>query len=138
SLMAEWWYDSTAASNAQWDAWNARNRQLAQSWVPGGPEGLRRGIAGNLGWQAQAFGGTSLRRNNVLVRVAWDHAGWQPSLDMLYTPADRGRVITAALGWQGDRVRLDLACRVNSGPTGSVLAQLPVRRTVLGAISWAL
>lgn len=137
SLMAEWWYDSTAASNAQWDAWNARNRQLVQAWVPGAPEALRRGVAGNLGWQAQAFGTPSLRRNNVFARVAWDHEGWQPSLDLLYMPADRGRVLTAALGWQGDRVRLDAGVRGNGGPGDSVVAQLPVKRTAYVAGTWA-
>jgi len=137
SLMAEWWYDSTAPSNAQWDAWNARNRQLAQTWFAGGPEVLRRAVAGNLGWQAQAFGGSSLRRNNVFARVAWDHEGWQPSLDLLCMPADRGRVLTAALGWQGNRVRLDAGLRVNGGPTESVVAQLPLKRTAYLAGTWA-
>lgn len=137
SLMAEWWYDSTAPSNAQWDAWNARNRQLAQTWFTGSPDALRRGVAGNLGWQAQAFGGSSLRRNNVFVRVAWGHEGWQPSFDMLYMPADRGRLLTAALGWQGDRVRVDAGVRVNGGPAESVAAQLPVKRTAYLAGTWA-
>jgi hypothetical protein len=137
SLMAEWWYDSTASSNAQWDAWNARNQQLAQTWFPGGPDTLRRRVAGNLAWQAQAFGGQSLRRNNVLARVSWDHEGWQPSLDVLYTPADHGRVLTAALGWQGNRLRVDAGVRVNGGPAGSVMAQLPVKRTAYLAGTWA-
>ena len=137
SLMAEWWYDSTAPSNAQWDAWNARNQQLAQTWFAGGPELLRRAVAGNLGWQAQAFGGGSLRRNNVFARVAWDHEGWQPSLDLLYMPADGGRVLTAALGWQGDRIRVDAGVRVNGGPADSVAAQLPVKRTAYLAGTWA-
>jgi hypothetical protein len=137
SLMAELWYDSTAASDAQWDAWNARNQQLTRSWVPGGPDALRRGVAGNLGWQAQAFGGQSLRRHNVFVRASWDHEGWQPSIDMLYMPADRGRVITAALGWQGDRLRVDAGMRVNAGPGDSVAAQLQVKRTVYAALTWA-
>ncbi len=138
SLMAEWWYDSTAASNAQWDAWNARNHQLAQTWFAGGPDALRRGVAGNLGWQARAFsGGQSLRRNNVFARVSWDHEGWQPALDALYMPADGGRVLTAALGWQGDRVRVDAGWRVNGGPDESVAAQLPVRRTVYVAGTWS-
>lgn len=137
SLMAEWWYDSTAPSNAQWDAWNTRNRQLVQSWFPGGPDALRRAVAGNLGWQAQAFGGQSLRRNNVFVRVAWDVEGWQPSFDVLYMPADRGRVLTAALGWQGDRVRVDAGVRANGGPAESVAAQLPVKRTAYLAGTWA-
>ncbi|MBT9525437.1 MAG: hypothetical protein IV105_09290 [Rhizobacter sp.] len=138
SLMAEWWYDSAAPSNAQWDAWNTRNRQLAQTWFTGGPDVLRRAVAGNLGWQAQAFGGSSLRRNNVFVRVAWDHEGWQPSFDLLYMPADRGRVLTAALGWQGNRLRLDAGLRVNGGPDESVAVQLPVRRTAFAAFTWAL
>jgi hypothetical protein len=137
SLMAELWYDGTAASDAQWDAWNARNQQLTQTWVPGGPDALRRGVAGNLGWQAQAFGGQSLRRRNVFVRASWDHEGWQPSIDMLYMPDDRGRVITAALGWQGDRLRVDAGWRVNAGPSDSVAAQLPVKRTVYAALTWA-
>lgn len=137
SLMAEWWYDSTAPSNAQWDAWNARNRQLAQAWFAGGPEVLRRAVAGNLGWQAQAFGGSSLRRNNVFARVAWDHEGWQPSLDVLYMPADRGRVLTAQLGWQGNRLRVDAGVRLNGGPVESVVAQLPVKRTAYLAGTWA-
>ncbi|MEO8155213.1 MAG: hypothetical protein ABI605_19275 [Rhizobacter sp.] len=136
SLMGEWWYDGTAASNAQWDAWSARNRQLAQSWFPGGPDGLRRGVAGNLGWQAQAFGGQSIRRNNVYGRVSWDHDGWQPSLDLLYMPADRGRVVTAAVGWQGDRVHVDAGVRVNGGPGDSLVAQLPVKRTAYLAGTW--
>ena len=138
SLMAEWWYDSAAPSNAQWDAWNERNRQLAQIGFAGGPDALRRGAAGNLGWQAQAFGGSSLRRNNVFVRLAWEHEGWQPSFDVLYMPADRGRVLTAALGWQGNRLRVDAGVRANAGPTESVAAQLPVRRTAFAAFTWAL
>jgi len=98
---------------------------------------LRRGVAGNLGWQAQAFGGQSQRRSNLFVRATWDHEGWQPSLDMLYMPADRGRVVTAALGWQGDRVRVDAGARVNAGPGESVAARLPVKRTLFAAATWA-
>jgi hypothetical protein len=138
SVMGEWWYDSTAASNAQWDAWTARNQQLARSWFPGGPDGLRRGVAGNLGWQAQAFGTSSLRRNNLFARLSWDHEGWQPSVDLLYMPADRGRVLTVALGWQGNRLRWDAGLRANGGPGEAVARQLPVRKTafVSGTLSF--
>ena len=81
---------------------------------------------GKHGWGC----GSSLRRNNLFARVAWEHEGWQPSFDVLYMPADRGRVVTAALGWQGDRLRVDAGARVNDGPSESVAAQLPTRRTV--------
>lgn len=139
SLMAEWWYDTTAAKDAQWDAWAARNRSLAAlGGAANVPEPLRRGVAGNLGWQAQAFNGQSLRRHNVFLRAAWEHEGWQPTLDMLYMPADRGRVLTAACGWQGDRVRVDAGVRRNGGPEGAVAAQLPTRRTAYLALTWSL
>ncbi|HEX3141415.1 MAG TPA: hypothetical protein VHQ87_15240, partial [Rhizobacter sp.] len=137
SLMAELWYDGTAASNAQWDDWFARNAQLAQTGAGAVPQALRRGVAGNLAWQAQAFGGQSLRRSNVFVRASWEHEGWQPSLDLLYMPADHGRMVTAALGWQGDRVRADVGLRVNGGPDDSVAAQLPVGKQAYAAVTWA-
>ncbi|MBX3620828.1 MAG: hypothetical protein KF891_12715 [Rhizobacter sp.] len=138
SLMAEWWYDSTAPSNGQWVAWLDRNHALQQAWFPGGPDVLRLAVAGNLTWQTQAFNGQSLRRNNVFLRAAWDHEGWQPSLDVLLMPADRGRVVTAALGWQGDRVRVDVGWRMNAGPAQAVVMQLPVRRAGYVAVGWAL
>jgi hypothetical protein len=56
---------------------------------------------------------------------------------MLYTPADAGRVITAALGWQGDRVRLDGGVRVYGGPDSAVIAQVPTRRTAYVAGTWS-
>jgi hypothetical protein len=137
-LMAEWWYDSTAVSDGQWDAWFARNRALLQMAGPGAPEPLHQGVGGNLAWQAQAFGTPSLRRNNVFLRISWDHEGWQPSLDVLLMPADRGRIWTAALGWQGDRLRVDSGVRWSAGPEDSVAMQLPVRRTAYVAVTWAL
>jgi hypothetical protein len=127
SLMAELWYDGTAASDAQWSDWFARNAQLAQ----------RRAAAGPLARQAQAFAGQSLRRDNVFLRASWEHEGWQPSLDMLYMPADQGRMVTAALGWQGDRLRVDMGLRINGGPDDSVAAQLPVSKQAYAALTWA-
>jgi hypothetical protein len=138
SLMAEWWYDSTAVSNGQWDDWAGRNRTLLQMAGPGAPEPLRQGVGGNLAWQAQAFGTPSLRRNNVFLRSSWDHEGWQPSLDVLFMPADRGRIWTAALGWQGDRLRVDVGLRWNDGPDTAVVMQLPTRRTAYAALAWSL
>ncbi len=67
----------------------------------------------------------------------WDFEGWQPSIDVLYMPADRGRVLTAAWGWQGNRVRVDAGVRLNGGPAESVAAQLPVKRTAYLAGTWA-
>ncbi len=134
SLLAEAWWDGTALSDAQWKDWTARNRQLA---ALAGTPAPAAAVAGNLAWQAQAFGASSnLRRTNLFMRVSWTLDKWQPALDVLYTPADAGRTVTASLGWQGDRVRVDAGWRQYGGPGEAVLAQLPARRVAYLAGTW--
>ncbi|MES1161886.1 MAG: hypothetical protein ABUL50_02330, partial [Rhizobacter sp.] len=135
SLLAEAWWDGTALSDAQWDDWNARNRGLAALVGTPAPIGA---VAGNLAWQPSAFGASaSLHRANLFARLSWQHDKWQPALDVLFTPADRGRVVTGSLGWQGDRVRLDAGLRFYGGPADSLLAQLPTRRIGYAAATWS-
>ena len=135
SLLAEAWWDGSALSDAQWDDWNARNRRLAALVGTPAPIGA---IAGNLAWQGSAFGASSnLRRLSLFVRASWQRDKWQPALDLLYTPADAGRVLTASLGWQGDRVRVDAGLRRYGGPSDAVLAQLPARRVAYVAGTWS-
>ena len=135
SVLAEAWWDGTALSDSQWNEWSARNRQLAA--LIGTPVPAR-AIAGNFAAQATAFGAASnLRRTNLFMRVSWTLDKWQPALDLLYTPADGGRAITASLGWQGDRVRVDAGLRVYGGPGDAVLAQLPARRAAYVAGTWS-
>jgi len=137
SLLAEAWYDGSAASDDRWQAWAGRNAGLANSLSPASPAALRGAVAGNLAWQAQAFGATSLRRRNLLLRTAWKHEKWQPALDLLYQPEDAGRVITASIEWQGDRVSIDAGLRQYGGPSSAVLAQLPLRRSAYLAATWS-
>jgi hypothetical protein len=101
------------------------------------PIGLKTAAAGNLGWQATPFDTPNLRRGNVFVRLAWQPDHWLLSLDALITPADRGRVVTLGLQWQGDRLRLNAALRVYGGPADALLAQLPQRRVGLLAATWS-
>jgi hypothetical protein len=135
SVLAEAWWDGTALSDAQWNDWNVRNQQLAALVGTPAPASA---IAGNLAWQANAFGAASnLRRTNLFIRVSWTLDKWQPALDILYTPADAGRTVTASLGWQGDRVRVDAGLRAYGGPGDAVLAQLPARRVAYLAGTWS-
>lgn len=134
SLLAEAWWDGTAPSDAQWDAWGQRNSQLASLALHGAPAAA---VAGNLAWQAEAFSvSPSLRRSNVFFRLSWQHEGWQPALDLLYTPADQGRMVTASLSWQGDRVLVQGGLRVYGGPASAVMMQLPARSQVYLATTW--
>lgn len=136
SLMAEAWWDGNALSAAQWRDWASRNRGL-RAIATQLPPALHAAAAGNLAWQAQAFGNSSLRRRNVFVRLAWNHEAWQPALDLLYAPEDGGRIVTASLAWTGNRWRIAAGLRSWGGPAASVFAQLPQRRLAYLASSWS-
>ncbi len=126
SVLAEAWWDGTALSNSQWNSWAARNALLTRWPTLGAPASA---AAGNLAWQSGAFNASgSLRRSNLYLRASWDIDAWQPTLDLLYTPADGGRTHTAALLWKGDRVQFQGGARVYGGPANALLAQLPTRR----------
>ncbi|MBC7481359.1 MAG: hypothetical protein H7337_05510 [Rhizobacter sp.] len=135
TVLAEAWWDGTALSNAQWIDWNARNRRLGE--LIGTPAPVA-AVAAALAWQGSAFGAASnLRRANLFMRVGWTHDKWQPAFDVLYTPADAGRIVTASLGWLGDRLRIDSGLRVYGGPDSAVLAQVPTRRIGYLSATWA-
>lgn len=134
SLLAEAWWDGTALSNAQWAQWHTRNRALAA--LVGTPAPVS-AVAGNLAWQASAYGvASNLRRSNLYARLSWTWEKWQPALDLLLTPDDRGRLVTASLLWQGDRAKVEAAWRHYGGPPGAVLAQVPTRRQATLAGTW--
>ncbi len=136
SLLAEAWWDGNALSPQDWRDWQRRTQQLRA--LPPGAAVPPQALAANLAWQAQAFGsGSSLQRSNVFLRLSWSEDGWSPALDCLYHPADGGRIWTASLTWQGDRLRADAGLRHYGGPAGAVLAQLPQRRQGYAALSWA-
>jgi hypothetical protein len=135
SLLAEAWWDGSAPSDAQWDSWAQRNHQISALATLGAPAA---GVVGNLAWQAQALGySQNLRRSNVYARLSWQKDAWQPALDLLYNPADRGRVVTAALTWQGNRVQVLGSWRTYGGPADAVMAQLPARQLANVTLVWA-
>lgn len=135
SVLAEAWWDGTALSNPQWNEWTASNRLLGA--LIGTPVTVP-AVAGTLAWQGSAFGAAgNLRRANLFARLSWTYANWQPALDVLYTPADAGRIVSASRAWQGDRRRIDGGLRVYGGPGSAVLAQLPAQRIAYLAGTWA-
>lgn len=135
SVLAEAWWDGSAMDDAQWDIWAQRNQQLATLARRGAPAAA---VAGNLAWQTQALGlSPSLRRSNVLLRLSWQNGAWTPALDVLYHPSDQGRVVTASLGWQGDRVLVQGGVRSFGGPADAVMAQLAARSVAYLSTTWS-
>ncbi|MFM2121349.1 MAG: hypothetical protein RL722_2817 [Pseudomonadota bacterium] len=115
SLLVEAWHDGTAPSNAQWRAWGNHPRAAGL-----GPNLRRDNLYARLAWQPEAGAGRCWPE-----AFPFNTGTWQLSLDTLFTPADEGRITSAGLQWQGDRIRLDLALRQRGGRAGSVLALLP-------------
>lgn len=136
SFFLEAWWDGTALSGKDWQNWNKRNQDLRNSlnYLPQ----FQREIGYNLAWQNQALSASgNIRRKNVFARWSWQENGWQPSLDVLWTPEDNGRIITAALGWQGDRISINGGLRLYGGPNKAILAQLPDSRMAYVSATWA-
>ena len=126
SLLLEAWHDDTALSDAQWSNWTARNQALPLWLARRVPASA---VAGNLAWQANAFGvSSSLRQDNIFARLSWQHDRWQPALDVLYTPMDQAAMVTASVLWSGERLKLEAGLRAHFGPDDAVLRQLPVQR----------
>jgi hypothetical protein len=134
SVMAEWWHDGTALPDGEWGRWQARNTALLAGATRPGPAAAS---AGNLAWQAMPLAAPSLRRDNLFVRLAWQAERWQVGADLLFMPADAGRVATAGVQWQGERLRLTTALRRFGGPGGALAAQIPQRHAGVVAASWA-
>lgn len=126
SVMAEAWWDGTALDPSAWRDWRSRNAYLPILTNRGVPADA---VAGNLAWQSDAFSAAgSLQQRNLYLRLSWEHEAWQPTLDVLYHPTDRGRLVTAGLLYKGDRYQVQAALRATGGPQASVMAQLPTAR----------
>ncbi len=136
-LLLEAWHDGSAPDDATWRRWGERNQAL-QVWArqPGLPAAALGAAAGNLAWQASPLASANLRQDNVFARASWQPEPWSLTLDLLWHPADGGRLWTAGAQWQGDRWRVDLAWRAAAGPRDALLRQLPTRRTAAAAASW--
>lgn len=120
SLIAEFWHDSRSLRSAEWHAW----RDQATNVPPWLPADAR---MGHLAMLASAFGNPNLKRDNLLLRAAWTNNVWSPAVNMVYTPADRGRITTVSLAWQGNVLRVEGGYRRFDGPHSAIARNLPDR-----------
>lgn len=116
SLMMEYWHDSRAPSKEDWRVWRTRADSL-----PAASPGYALRLAGS----ATPLAGANLQRDNVLLRASWTDNRWTPTVDMLYMPADHGRITTLALGWQGDVLGIEGGWRSFGGPRTAIAHNLP-------------
>ena len=123
TFLGETWYDPAGDGPSTWRA----RRRLSQLQRALGEEGLAPGsaVAGNLAFGLLAFDRQSLLRQNLLARVSATLGRFEPAVDLLFTPEDRGSVTTLSCGYQGERLRWEGALRILGGPPGSAYALFP-------------
>jgi hypothetical protein len=136
TLLGEAWFDPGGDTPAVW----AERRRLAEEQRALGRAGAapREAVAGNLAWGLGAFDRPSLLRWNLLLRASASRGRWEPAADLLFTPEDRGWVLTGTCGWQGERVRLEAGLRLLGGPPGAAYRLHPVESAYYGAVQWSL
>jgi hypothetical protein len=137
SVLGELWWDGTAPAAADWQR---LARQAAQRALLGGLPGVpAAAVAGATAASTRMFDQGNLAQRGMLARLAWsDPAGrWSASADVLKSLGDGGWTLTAALAWQGERLRLDAGLRRYGGPSDSAYRLLPERGVAFVGLSLA-
>lgn len=129
SILAEYWHDSRAPRAADWRRWQQR---IAA--IPAGlGDAARSGMLANL---ATPTNSTNLHQDNLLLRVSWTDTRWNPAVDVLYQPQDRGRITTLSLNWQGDVWSMESGWRRFDGPRDAIVRNLPNRALLYAWIKY--
>ncbi|OFX20817.1 MAG: hypothetical protein A2V77_04345 [Anaeromyxobacter sp. RBG_16_69_14] len=132
SVVGEAWLDPAGGTAGEWSALGAlAERQRALLGDPAVPSAA---VLANLAWELRAFDRPSLLRENLFLRVSWKKDRFEPTADVLYTPADGGFVATAAVAYQGERTRLDGGLRLFGGRAGSAYRLFPESAILYAAL----
>ena len=137
SMLGEVWWDGTAPAAADWQRLRRQARQRAALLgLPGVPAAA---VAGATAASLRIFDQGNLARRGALARLAWSDSasGWSASLDLLGSLDDGGRIVTAAVAWQGERLRVDAGLRRHGGPGDSAFGLLPDRAAAFVGLSLA-
>jgi len=137
SLMGELWWDGTAPTAADWQRLSRQAAQRAALLgLPGVPAAA---VAGATAASLRMFDQGNLARRGLLTRLAWSEpgGGWSAAADMLKALEDGGWTLTAAVAWQGDRLRLDAGLRRYGGRADSAYRLLPERGVAFVGLSLA-
>jgi hypothetical protein len=128
SLLAEAWCDGSAPTAEDWRTLADQARRRGElAGVPGVPV---QALAGSLAEATRMFQQPSLSRRSLFGRLAWTDpaaSGWSGALEVLRTMEDRGYTVTASLGYEADRLRVDAGVRRFGGRPDSAYRLLPER-----------
>jgi hypothetical protein len=138
SVIAEYWYDSRAWSNSEWQEAMSRGELLSNS-----PNNRLL-----LSSYAQGYQHANIVQHNLMLHWSWDIEAWvawsgatymetgmgwlndvTPTLDVMISPQDGGVIVTQWINYQwidtGDQsIELEVAARFLSGDDQSAYAQI--------------
>jgi hypothetical protein len=137
SILGEAWYDASAYSTREWRA--AADLARRQATLRGATGIPYAAVIGNIAYGTRYFDHANLLRANMLLRASHhgENSDWEPAIDLLYTPADGGYVVTTALSYARDRYRVDSGIRCYGGPTQSAYRLLPEQRVAYLGLRFA-
>ena len=137
SMLGELWWDGTAPGAADWQR---LKRQAAQRAALLGVSGVpAAAVAGATAASTRIFDQGNLAQRGMLARLAWTDPGgrWSASGDLLKSLGDSGWIATLAVGWQGEKLRIDAGLRRYGGPADSAYRLLPERAAAFVGLSLA-
>ncbi len=132
STLLEAWYDEAAYSEQEWLAvlQLTQNQRVLLDQV-GIPESA---VFGNIAFSSQLFSPINLLQKNLLIRFSRVGQSLTPSIDILYTPEDKGWVLSTNLGYEGNQQHVDFSVRYFGGSDTAAFRQLPEK--FVGLIGW--
>ena len=119
-LIGEAWFDALAYTDDEWD--NLLDTRAAQLNLYNAGQLDASATTGNLQWNRQALDSErSLRQVNTLLRINASYDAWEPTLELLYLPADSGYIATSRAEFTiGSSNEIEFALRNFGGPEDSI------------------
>lgn len=137
SVLGEFWWDGTAPAAVDWQRLKRQAAQRAALLgLPGVPAAA---VAGATAASTRMFDQGNLAQRGMLARLAWTDPGgrWSASADLLKSLGDGGWNLTTAVGWQGEKFRIDAGLRRYGGPADAAYRLLPERAAAFVGLSLA-
>ncbi len=138
SVLSEVWYDDQAYSRDQWrdlTALTAKQRRflddIPNDAIP------NEAIFSNIAASSRYFQTRNLLRWNTFLRLSYAGEDFDPSLDILYTPEDKGHVVTFKVNYEGEKHQLSAALRRFGGPEDAAYQLLPKKWIFWIGWEWA-
>ena len=136
ALLLEYWHDDAGYTRAEWE----RLRELTKSQRALLGLGLDTAVNGNVLASSRYLTQPNVMQQNWLARWSYDNGErWVTALDLLYTPQDRGRVLTLSSTHDiGTAYNLTYGVRNYGGDADSVYRALPYRYIVYASLKATL